>query len=173
MDSGSSICQSCAMPLMNPDDYGTEKDRSKSDIYCKYCYQKGEFINKDACVESISELGARMMHQMYQMPLDKARIFMSGQIRTLKRWSGKIIPSCQSCGMPLFTPEDTGTEQDGKPSTTYCKHCYQNGSFTEPSLTHEEMIQKCSPFLTEQFGVPKEKAVEMARTFTSTLSRWK
>lgn len=114
-----------------------------------------------------------MISQMYGMPDDKARTFMIGQIKTLKRWSGRIVPNCQSCGMPIFTSADAGTEKDGKESSTYCINCYQNGVFTEPDLTHEDMVQKCTPMLAQMFDIKPEKAEEMVRVFTRDLSRWK
>ena len=51
------VCQSCAMPLVKDEDYGTEKDGSRSSISCTHCYQNGEFTNPDATVEGIAELG--------------------------------------------------------------------------------------------------------------------
>ena len=49
------------------------------------------------------------------------------------------IQFCQSCSMPLNRPEMAGTEKDGTPSKDYCRYCYQNGEFTTPSMTLEEM----------------------------------
>src|SRR2546429_1589328 len=52
-------------------------------------------------------------------------------------------PCCQSCGMPLSKDEGHGgTEQGGRKSTDYCSHCYQNGAFTEPNLTVQQMQEK-------------------------------
>jgi len=45
---------------------------------------------------------------------------------------------CQSCSMPL-EPDMAGTEKDGTLSNEYCKYCYQDGVFTSPSMTLEEM----------------------------------
>ena len=42
---------------------------------------------------------------------------------------------CQSCGMPLRTPEVHGTCAAGEKSEDYCIYCYQNGAFTL-SLIH-------------------------------------
>lgn len=36
------FCQSCGMPL-NPEVLGTEKDGSKNEEYCTYCYADGHF----------------------------------------------------------------------------------------------------------------------------------
>ena len=41
--------------------------------------------------------------------------------------------------MPLSNPELSGTEKDGSRKKYYCKYCYQNGQFTQPYLTLEEM----------------------------------
>lgn len=37
------ICQSCAMPLVAENDFGTEADSTLSSDYCVYCYQDGAF----------------------------------------------------------------------------------------------------------------------------------
>jgi hypothetical protein len=52
----------------------------------------------------------------------------------------KKYRNCQSCGMPLR--QDTGnggTKFDGTKHHKYCSACYQNGLFTQPTLTVEEM----------------------------------
>ncbi len=50
---------------------------------------------------------------------------------------------CQSCGMPLSKdPQKGGTKSDGTKSTDYSSYCYQNGSFTEPDITVQDMIKK-------------------------------
>ena len=46
---------------------------------------------------------------------------------------------CQSCGMPIGKDEVKGTEADGSLSQKYCKMCYQNGKFTQPNATAEDM----------------------------------
>ncbi|MDQ6989993.1 MAG: zinc ribbon domain-containing protein [Mariprofundaceae bacterium] len=40
-------CQSCGMPKkMDDENGGSEKDGSKSDKYCSYCYKDGDFFMK-------------------------------------------------------------------------------------------------------------------------------
>ncbi|MCM0582064.1 zinc ribbon domain-containing protein [Weissella diestrammenae] len=46
---------------------------------------------------------------------------------------------CQSCAMPLTT-DNRGTNQDGTLSNTYCHYCFQDGQFTQPDLSFEEML---------------------------------
>jgi hypothetical protein len=48
--------------------------------------------------------------------------------------------NCQSCGMPLKRDaQGGGTNTDGSKSNVYCSHCYQNGKFTLPDISAEEM----------------------------------
>ncbi len=52
----------------------------------------------------------------------------------------KTYKNCQSCSMPLNKdPQHGGTNADGSKSTIYCSFCYENGRFTQPNITVEEM----------------------------------
>ena len=52
-------------------------------------------------------------------------------------------PFCQSCGMPMSKDEaGGGTNKDGSKTQEYCSKCYQNGAFTEPDITADQMIEK-------------------------------
>ena len=84
---------------------------------------------------------------------------------------------CQSCGMPLTTDAEMGTEADGSKSSKYCTHCYQNGGFTK-DCTMEEMIETNLEYLdqwnteqNENYTVD-EARVELMNYFPS-LERWK
>ncbi|BBH20145.1 hypothetical protein Back11_14900 [Paenibacillus baekrokdamisoli] len=67
----------------------------------------------------------------------------------------KEFKNCQSCGMPLSRDEQRGgTEKNGHKSKKYCSHCYQNGEFTLPNMTLEQMKDKVKQKLIE-FGFPK------------------
>ena len=48
---------------------------------------------------------------------------------------------CNSCGKPMVKG-DYGTNKDHTENRDYCNECYQNGEFTEPDITLEEMIEK-------------------------------
>jgi hypothetical protein len=63
--------------------------------------------------------------------------------------------NCQSCGMPLARDEQGGgTEKSGARSTMYCSHCYQNGAFTMPDLTADQMKELVKSKIVE-FGFPR------------------
>ena len=78
------FCQSCTMPIDNIADRGTEKDGSKSNEYCKYCYQDGALINPDMTLEEMKTL---VVTQMEKMELPKDIIQKSVEsLPYLKRW---------------------------------------------------------------------------------------
>ena len=84
----------------------------------------------------------------------------------------KIYKNCQSCGMPFNKDENGGgTEANGEKSTMYCSHCYQDGKFTYPDATVDQMKQLVMNKMLEM-KVPKI----MAKLFVNKipkLERWK
>jgi hypothetical protein len=63
-----------------------------------------------------------------------------------------MVKQCQSCGMPLQTKKAgdcRGTEADGTKSQKWCSLCYQNGAFTGPDCTLEEMLKIVDDALIE------------------------
>lgn len=84
-----SYCQSCGMPLDNPELQGTEKDGSMSELYCKYCYQKGQFTNPEM---TLKEMTSQVITQMEQMNLHSKTIDMAvSALPNLKRWKNKKV----------------------------------------------------------------------------------
>ena len=78
---------------------------------------------------------------------------------------------CQSCAMPMQKPEDFGTNANGSRNQDYCRYCYQNGQFTEPGITMEQMIEKCAGIM-KQMNLP-QKQIEQTKTFIPMLKRWR
>ena len=165
-------CQSCGMPMSAVEQFGTEADGALSKDYCTYCYQGGAFTAPDITIDEMAKVGGEMMAQMYAIPSEKAVAFTKDQISCLKRWTGREIPLCESCGMPLARDEDAGTEADGSLSVRYCTYCYRDGGFTEPDLTREGAVEQYAPAMAENLGMPLEKAKEMVGQYLSTLPRW-
>jgi hypothetical protein len=78
------FCQSCAMPLQKPEDFGTNADGSKNQEYCQYCYQKGKFTEPEMTMGQMIEKCTGIMKQM-NMP--EAQIEQTKKfIPMLKRW---------------------------------------------------------------------------------------
>ena len=166
-------CQSCGMPLTGPGDRGPEGDGTPSAYYCRYCYRNGAFTEPEATIESMAARGGEMMSGMFELPPERAQGFVLQQLRPLLRWSGRLIPSCGSCGMPLVRPDNAGTEADGSLSDRYCTHCYRGGAFVKPDQTREEMIAQYAPLLAAELGMPLDRATAMVTAFTATLPRWR
>ena len=78
---------------------------------------------------------------------------------------------CQSCGMPIKKDDVKGTEKDDSLSQTYCKLCYQNGEFTGPDCTLEEMQDLAFNGMVEK-GFPKFFARHIAKKQIPKLKRW-
>jgi len=78
------ICQSCCMPLPDDSMLGTEKDGSKNQDYCKYCYKDGAFVNPDMTLKEMTEFVQKKMKELH---IDAPVI--SNVVQTLpflKRW---------------------------------------------------------------------------------------
>ncbi len=82
-------------------------------------------------------------------------------------------PFCQSCSMPMEKPEDFGTNTDGSKSEDYCQFCFQNGRFTAPDITMEQMIDMVTGIMTNQLKMPEAQARETTRAFIPQLKRWR
>ena len=79
--------------------------------------------------------------------------------------------TCQSCGMPMKKdPQGGGSNSDGSKNTEYCSLCYQNGQFTQPDFTAEDMQKFCTEKINE-CGVPKFVAKLFTRGIPK-LGRW-
>lgn len=79
---------------------------------------------------------------------------------------------CQSCGMPIPRRGDHGTDLGGRLDEDYCHHCFSEGSFTQPNVSLDEMIDRMAGFAGELNKTPNE-AVAYARRLLPTLKRWR
>jgi hypothetical protein len=74
--------------------------------------------------------------------------------------------------MPLKRdPQGGGTDADGTRSTRYCSHCYQQGRFTQPDLTVDQM-QVLAKGKLKELGFPGLLAGFLTRNIPQ-LERWK
>ncbi|MGN0535916.1 MAG: zinc ribbon domain-containing protein [Eubacterium sp.] len=78
---------------------------------------------------------------------------------------------CQSCGMPITSDEQLGTNADGSINSDYCKYCYENGEFID-RVSMEEYIDMCSQY-GEQAGMTNEEMRKLCTELFPTLKRWK
>ncbi len=79
---------------------------------------------------------------------------------------------CQSCGMPMKKdPKGGGTHADGMKSEKYCNYCYQNGLFTQPGFTVQQMKDFCVEKMVEM-KFPRFVAKYFVRNIHK-LERWR
>ena len=79
---------------------------------------------------------------------------------------------CQSCAMPMGDSAEYGTESNGELSADYCKYCYQNGAFVDPSITMEKMSEFCAKKMAELNVASYEQAKQMMDQALPHLKRW-
>lgn len=80
------FCQSCSMPLMNDEVQGTNRDGSKNEDYCLYCYKDGEFVG-DSTMEEMIDFCAPICVKEGQYPDEEtAKREMMKYFPHLKRW---------------------------------------------------------------------------------------
>ena len=79
------FCQSCGMPMMKPENFGTNTDRSKNEEYCIYCFQKGKFTWPNVTLNQMVEKIVSMHDQMGTTEKE-ARKMANENLPKLKRW---------------------------------------------------------------------------------------
>jgi len=79
-------CQSCGMTMFDEKAFGTNSDGTKSEDYCCYCFQNGEF-GKDETMEEMVEscIPFRVDDGTYP-DADTARAQMLNDFKEYKRW---------------------------------------------------------------------------------------
>ncbi len=81
------FCQCCGMPIGNADEmHGKNKDGSKNEDYCKYCFENGAFTSDCTMEEMIEFCIPHMVEAHSEMTENEARTMMKKFFPTLKRW---------------------------------------------------------------------------------------
>ena len=78
-------CQSCGMPLTGKEMLGTEKDGSASEDFCKYCYEKGEFL-EEMTMEDMINFCVPTVAEHLSIDEKEAKQQMEEFFPSLKRW---------------------------------------------------------------------------------------
>jgi len=86
--------------------------------------------------------------------------------------SAPLGPFCQSCSMPLDRPDDFGSDEAGYRINDYCRHCFVHGAFTEPTLTMEQMLERCVTIMSEEHIMPATEARALMEDTLPRLERW-
>ncbi|MBI3567091.1 MAG: zinc ribbon domain-containing protein [Gemmatimonadetes bacterium] len=75
--------------------------------------------------------------------------------------------------MPMTRPEDFGTDETGCRVNDYCHYCFAAGSFTEPRVTMQQMLNRCVAILARQQHMPEEEAHAVLSDVLPGLKRWR
>ncbi|HEX8638411.1 MAG TPA: zinc ribbon domain-containing protein [Pyrinomonadaceae bacterium] len=80
-------CQSCGMPLSAEfGNHGTNRDGSRADEYCSFCFQNGEFVNQAQTLDEMIASSIENMTADLNMPPEKASELANSFIPNLRRW---------------------------------------------------------------------------------------
>ncbi|HOX06067.1 MAG TPA: zinc ribbon domain-containing protein [Planctomycetota bacterium] len=79
------VCQSCAMPMEEPRQLGTEAGGAPNAEYCCYCYQQGRFTAELSLKQMQDKLIALALERKF-MPEAEARKLAGTVLPKLKRW---------------------------------------------------------------------------------------
>jgi hypothetical protein len=83
------ICQSCGMPMKDPEDFGTNVDGGKNNEYCQYCWQVGEFTAKMELPE-FTETQIKIATEKLGMTEEEAREVAEATLPELARWRQEV-----------------------------------------------------------------------------------
>ena len=100
------ICQSCSMPLVKDDDYGTTKSGDRSDEYCVYCLKNGEFTQDISLEQAIAQCVEYA--DIAAVTKEEALEYAQSVFPTLKRWCCTCTEECSSG----YNPDCTCTSSD-------------------------------------------------------------
>ncbi|GAA0686663.1 MULTISPECIES: zinc ribbon domain-containing protein [Clostridium] len=82
-------CQSCGMPLIDEKELGTNKDGSRNEEYCIYCFEQGDFKGDMTMEEMIAFCAPFMVKSNPNMTEEEAKDNMRKFFPCLKRWRNK------------------------------------------------------------------------------------
>lgn len=79
------FCQSCAMPMQQPADFGTNLDGTTNDEYCCHCFRSGEFTAPDI---SLGQMIEKLVGFAGKMNMSEAQVREMGStlLSRLRRW---------------------------------------------------------------------------------------
>jgi hypothetical protein len=75
--------------------------------------------------------------------------------------------------MPLAGLQDFGTHAGGRRADEYCRYCYVNGSFTDPGIGLQGMIDRCAEIMVQRHIMPEPAAHELMSQVLPGLRRWR
>ena len=89
------VCQSCAMPLKEIADFGTNSDNTVTTEYCGHCFQEGAYTH-NRTLEEMVEANLRFLSEFNagndtNYSEEDARTILKMHLATLKRWQATTV----------------------------------------------------------------------------------
>lgn len=81
------LCESCAMPMDRPQDFGTDAEGKPVAEYCTFCYRNGAFVEPRLTLDGMIRKAAGAMAQRGVMAEAGARTFLASVLPEMKRWN--------------------------------------------------------------------------------------
>jgi len=81
------FCQSCGMPLEEPQQFGTDASGTRVNDYCVYCYREGHFTEPHITREQMIAKVADLLARIEEIPPTEAQETADRTIPHLKRWN--------------------------------------------------------------------------------------
>lgn len=85
---GEPVCQSCGIPLSDPDTISHESDGAANAHYCKWCYNEGHYAVDCTMEEMIASCLPHMTAQGFSE--EQARAWLEQLLPTLDRWKQPV-----------------------------------------------------------------------------------
>jgi hypothetical protein len=86
------FCQSCGMPLDEPEQFGTDAAGTRINDYCVYCYRDGCFTEPLITREQMIAKVADLLTRIEEIPEEEAQGTAESLIPNLKRWDHMSEP---------------------------------------------------------------------------------
>jgi len=77
------------------------------------------------------------------------------------------VKNCESCGMPMHSPEDFGGQDT---SNKYCRYCTNEAGELK---SYEEALQGMTNFIVQTQGLARGQAEKTAREGLAKMPAWK
>ena len=80
------VCQSCGMPMVAAEQFGTNADGSRCPEYCVFCFQRGAFTAPDMTLEDMTEHVAAVGIEKLGLSAEQAKAMAANMLPQLGRW---------------------------------------------------------------------------------------
>lgn len=102
---------------------------------------------------------------------NRSEVLMLIRLKSLLHIHHMVSKICQSCGIPVVD-ENSGTNRDLTRNEDYCISCFQNGKYTDHSLTLHKLEVKIKEKANKHREISFEEAERLQKVLP-TLKRWR